>query len=119
MGEYKDLLNSLREPTRSLRSAIPTAWDGFAALHAEAVAEGDVPAKIKELTAVAIAVATGCEGCIGYHTRAAVRKGATPEEMAEMLAVALLMAGGPASVYAPKAWAAFTEFSDRPSSAVA
>jgi AhpD family alkylhydroperoxidase len=110
MGEYKELLGSLREPTKSLRDAIPGAWEGFGKLHSEAVADGVLPGKVKEMAAVAIAVATGCDGCIGYHARAAARKGATPEEMAEMLAVALLMAGGPASIYAPKAWSAFAEF---------
>lgn len=119
MGEYKELLDGLREPTRLLRRAIPAAWDGFATLHAEAVADGVVPAKMKELIAVAIAVATGCDGCIGYHTRAAARKGATADELAEVLAVALLMAGGPASVYAPRAWSAFAEFGESAPSAAA
>jgi AhpD family alkylhydroperoxidase len=113
MGEYKELLASLRAPTKSLREAIPEAWAGFGALHENAVSDGALPAKVKEMTAVAIAVATGCDGCIGYHTRAAARKGATSEEFAEMLAVALLMAGGPASIYAPKAWSAWEEFTDR------
>ena len=44
------------------------------------------------------------------HARAAAAAGATPEEVAEMLGVAVLMGGGPATVYAPRAWAAFAEF---------
>jgi alkylhydroperoxidase/carboxymuconolactone decarboxylase family protein YurZ len=51
-----------------------------------------------------------CDGCIAYHARAAARAGATPGEVAEMLGVAVLMGGGPASVYAPRAWDAYTEF---------
>jgi alkylhydroperoxidase/carboxymuconolactone decarboxylase family protein YurZ len=37
-------------------------------------------------------------------------RGATPGEVAELLGVALLMDGGTASVYAPRAWDAFQEF---------
>jgi alkylhydroperoxidase/carboxymuconolactone decarboxylase family protein YurZ len=52
-----------------------------------------------------------CDGCIAYHAKAAARAGATDAEVAELLGVALLMGGGTASVYAPRAWAAFQEFS--------
>jgi alkylhydroperoxidase/carboxymuconolactone decarboxylase family protein YurZ len=51
-----------------------------------------------------------CDGCVAHHARAAARAGATPGEVAEMLAVALLMDGGPASVWAPRALAAYHEF---------
>ena len=64
---------------------------------------------IKELTAVAIAAATGCEDCIVYHLAAAKKHGATREELAEMLAVSVEMAGGPGAVYAAKAIAYFDE----------
>ena len=42
----------------------------------------------------------------------AAKAGATPGEVAELLGVALLMDGGTASVYAPRAWEAFMEFHD-------
>jgi AhpD family alkylhydroperoxidase len=112
MGSYHDVIDDLREPTRGLRRAIPEVWRGFAELHTKAVADGVVPARIKELVALAIAVAKQCDGCIAYHARAAARAGASPEEVAEVLGVALLMDGGSASVYAPRAWAAFQEFSE-------
>jgi alkylhydroperoxidase/carboxymuconolactone decarboxylase family protein YurZ len=51
-----------------------------------------------------------CDGCIAYHAKAAARRGATPEEVAEVLGVALLMDGGTASVYGPRAWDAYREF---------
>lgn len=107
---YRELINDLRQPTRDLRDAIPETWAGFAKLHEHAMADGVLPARIKELIATAIAVADGCDGCIAYHTRAAARQGASEAEMAEALGVSLLMKGGPASVYAPKALAAFKEF---------
>lgn len=112
MGHHHEVLQDLREPTRSLRHAIPGTWAGFQALHGAAVAEGEVPARLKEATALAISVAKRCDGCIAYHAKAAAKAGATPGEVAELLGVALLMDGGTASVYAPRAWAAFLEFSE-------
>jgi AhpD family alkylhydroperoxidase len=110
MAHFHDVLAELREPTRELRRAIPDAWSGFAQLHEHALASGVVPAHLKELIALAISVSKQCDGCIANHARNAASKGASREELAEVLAVALLMDGGPASVYAPRAWAAFEEF---------
>ena len=110
MPANADMLQALRAPTRSLRHAIPETWAGFTALHEHAMADGEVPRHVKEMTALAIAVAKRCDGCIAYHAKAAARAGATRAEVAEMLGVALLMDGGTASVYAPRAWEAFVEF---------
>ena len=110
MEHYADVIATLAEPTRSLREMTPEVWAGFAALHGAAVSDGALPASTKELIALAIAVVKHCDGCIAYHAKAAARRGATPEEVAEALGVALLMDGGTASVYAPRAWDAYREF---------
>jgi AhpD family alkylhydroperoxidase len=110
MHEYTNIIDALRAPTRELGEAIPDAWAGFAKLHTSAVAEGALPARTKELMALAIAVVKQCDGCIAYHAKAAARRGATPDEVAEALGVALLMDGGTASVYGPRAWDAYREF---------
>jgi AhpD family alkylhydroperoxidase len=117
MGHFTEVINDLKEPTRSLSSAIPDTWGGFVQLHQSAVAEGVLPARVKELMALAIAVVKGCDGCIAYHAKAAARRGATAEEVAESLGVALLMDGGTASVYGPRAWDAYREFAGTPSAA--
>jgi AhpD family alkylhydroperoxidase len=104
------VLDELREPTKSLRRAIPATWDGFLALHGAAMGDGVVSGALKESIALALSVAKHCDGCIAYHAKAAARAGATPEQVAEVLGVALLMDGGTASVYAPRAWQAFHEF---------
>jgi AhpD family alkylhydroperoxidase len=110
MEHNHQVVEDLREPTRSLRRAIPDVWAGFSALHGAATADGVVPTRLKEAVALAIAVVKRCDGCIAYHAKAAARAGATQPEIAEVLGVALLMDGGTASVYAPRAWAAFLEF---------
>lgn len=110
MGHYTDVIDELKEPTRSLREAAPAAWAGFGQLHKEAVSDGALSAVVKELMALTIAVVKHCDGCIAYHAKAAARRGATPEQVAEALSVALLMDGGTATVYGPRAWDAFREF---------
>jgi AhpD family alkylhydroperoxidase len=75
------------------------------------MADGELATGIKEAVALVIGVIKRCDGCIAYHAKAAARAGATAEEVAELLGVALLMDGGTASVYAPRAWEAFMEFS--------
>ena len=110
MGTYRDELRELREPTAQLREALPDAWEGFSDLHRAALADGLVSAGVKESIALAISVVKRCDGCIAYHARGAARAGVSPEVVAEILGVALLMDGGTASVYGPKAWSAFQEF---------
>lgn len=108
--DYQQVINELAPPTRALREAAPGPWGGFTTLHRDTVADGVLPARIKELMALVVAVVKQCDGCIAYHAKAAARRGASAEEVAEALSVALLMDGGTASVYAPRAWQAFQEF---------
>lgn len=114
MGHYHDVAADLRGPTRDLRHAIPDTWAGFASLHKAAMADGALPARVKELMALVVGVVKRCDGCVAYHARAAAAAGATEAEVAEALGVALLMDGGTASVWAPRAFAAFHEFSSPP-----
>ncbi len=114
MGHFRDVADELRKPTRELRTAIPDTWAHFTELHGSAMADGALPRRTKELMALVIGVVTHCDGCIAYHARAAATAGATEAEVAEALGVALLMGGGPASVWAPRAFAAFREFEPAP-----
>ena len=72
----------------------------FGALGKEALKEGVVSTKTKELIAVALSLSAHCEGCINSHVKNAIRAKVTREELAEVLGVCVLMGGGPASVYA-------------------
>ena len=53
MTNAHEVIEELRSPTRSLRKAAPEAWAGFSHLHDAAVADGVLPARIKELMALA------------------------------------------------------------------
>jgi AhpD family alkylhydroperoxidase len=112
VGCNKDLLKEMHEATRDLRSRIGGVYDGFGEVYRNVYVDGALSAGMKELVAVAIAVHSGCDGCIASHARSAVRKGVTPDEVAEAIGVAIQMGGGPASIYGPRAWAAFQEFSE-------
>jgi AhpD family alkylhydroperoxidase len=110
MTDHARLLEDLRRPTRELAAAIPDVWGAFTKLHMTATDDGALPALTKELMALAVSIVKECDGCIAHHARAAARLGATPQQVAETIGVALLMAGGPGTVYGPRAWEAFCEF---------
>ena len=114
MAHHQDVIDDLRSPTRALRRAAPEAWAGFAQLHDAALRDGALSARTKELMALVAAVVKHCDGCIAYHAKAAARQGATPAEVAEALGVALLMDGGTATTYGPRAWEAYEQFAAPP-----
>jgi AhpD family alkylhydroperoxidase len=107
-----ELRDELIAVGHELRDAIPSVYSGYARLSAAAMGEGELPARVKELIALAIAVTRECDGCVVSHARGAARSGATAQEVAEALGVAILMNGGPGTVWGPRAYAAFHEFVD-------
>lgn len=112
MSNGKEVLDALRQPVLDLRQRIPEVFTGYAALHKGAMGEGELPVRVKELVALAVAVTRQCDGCIASHARGAVRAGASAQEVAEALGVAIMMNGGPGTVYGPRAFDAFLEFSE-------
>ena len=104
------VLDELSPLHRELRRAIPEVYQGFGELHHAAFEEGALDTRTKELIALAIGVVEGCDGCIASHAQAAARSGATQQEAAEAIGVTFLMKGGPATIYGPRAYAAFCEF---------
>ncbi len=58
--------------------------------------DGALPAKTKDLIAVAVAHVTQCPYCIRAHTKSARQKGATEEEIMEAIWVAAEMRAGAA-----------------------
>jgi AhpD family alkylhydroperoxidase len=109
MADAKEKLDGVNARLLNLFKAEKQTMMAFNGLATAATRPGKISPAIKELTAVAIAVAKGCEDCIVYHAAAAKKHGATREELAEMLAVSVEMAGGPGAVYAAKALETFDQ----------
>lgn len=72
----------------------PDIHDAFHAFSRKVFADGALPAKTKQLIAVAVAHTTQCPYCIRGHTKAALRSGATHEEIMEAIWVAAEMRAG-------------------------
>lgn len=108
----KAVFEGLSPLTRQLHAAIPEVYTSFRGLHTAAMAPGALDTKTKELIALALSVLHQCDGCIASHARGAAKAGASKQEAAEALGVTFLMNGGPATVYAPRAYDAFCEFAD-------
>jgi AhpD family alkylhydroperoxidase len=108
----KGVLDELRPLHRELRHAIPDVYKTFTEFHHASFAAGSLDVKTKELIALAISVIERCDGCIASHSEGAARAGATRQEAAEAIGVSLLMGGGPSTIYGPRAYAAFCEFTE-------
>jgi AhpD family alkylhydroperoxidase len=85
----------------------------FSALAQAATRDGALDKETKELIALAIGIATRCDGCIGFHTEALIRLGVTRQEFEEALGMAVYMGGGPSLMYAADALSAFEEFQEK------
>ncbi len=77
----------------------PEAFRAFAAFDAAALKEGAIPAKYKELMAVAVALTTQCPYCIEIHATKAKKAGATEAELAETALVAAALRAGAAMTH--------------------
>lgn len=108
---YKHITHDLNQAIGSFRSAQPDTMAGFSAMAKAALQPGVLSAIDKELMALAIGVATHCDGCIGFHVKALVRLGASRAQFEETMAVAVYMGGGPSLMYAADAVRAWEEFS--------
>ncbi|MGC8523288.1 MAG: carboxymuconolactone decarboxylase family protein [Acidibrevibacterium sp.] len=89
-----------REMAQKRRELAPAAEAAFNAFGKAVFAEGALPAKTKQIIAVAIAHVTQCPYCIKGHTKAALRAGATGEELMEAIWVAAEMRAGGAYAHA-------------------
>ena len=110
MEHAHEVLKELGGQGRQLRQLIPEVYAGYVEMDKAATVDGALTPKAKQLIALAIAVTRECDGCIASHARSAAREKATREEVAEAMGVAIMMNGGPGTVWAPRALAAFDEY---------
>jgi AhpD family alkylhydroperoxidase len=85
-----------RELAEKRRALTPETEKAFQAFSRQVFADGALPAKTKQLVAVAVAHVTQCPYCIRGHTKAALRHGATRQEILEAIWVAAEMRAGAA-----------------------
>jgi len=109
MAGAKEKLAAMNARAGALYKADGKTMTAFRGMMTAANRDGKLSHGMKELIAVAVAVGRGCEDCIVFHTSEAKAHGASREELLEVLAVAIEMSGGPGTVYAAKALAAFDE----------
>ncbi|HMJ66298.1 MAG TPA: carboxymuconolactone decarboxylase family protein [Candidatus Binatia bacterium] len=81
----------------------PQVMKAFWAFDKLSVAEGAIPAKYKELIAVAVALTTQCPYCIDIHSGNARKAGATDAEIAETAMVAAALRAGAAVTHSTHA----------------
>jgi AhpD family alkylhydroperoxidase len=110
MKDYPAIVSNISGNLKVLRADIGATMQGFSAMAQAALKPQSLDRKTKELIALAIGVATRCDGCIGFHAEALVKLGASREEVEETLSMAIYMGGGPALMYAADAISAYDQF---------
>jgi AhpD family alkylhydroperoxidase len=84
---------------KTMEELAPDAFKAFIAFDSAALKEGAIPAKYKELMAIAVALTTQCPYCIEIHTKKAKKAGATEAELAETTLVAAALRAGAAMTH--------------------
>jgi len=79
---------------KKLEENAPNAFETFFAFDKAAMSPGTVPAKYKEMVAVAVALTTQCSYCIQVHVGRAREAGVEDAELAEIVAVAATIRAG-------------------------
>jgi AhpD family alkylhydroperoxidase len=80
----------------------PDTLRGYQTLSAANSKTTKLGEKMRQLISLAVAVTTRCDGCIVFHTDAALKAGATKEEISEALGVAVSMNAGAALIYSAR-----------------
>lgn len=110
MSEQSQIFpQATREMAERRRALAPKQAEAFKAFSQSVFADGALPAKTKQLIAVAVAHVTQCPYCIRGHTKAALRAGATGEEIMEAIWVASEMRAGAAYAHSVVALDALVE----------
>ena len=107
---YDEAADAVNESALVLSRSHPEAMRGFKALGEATYADGALTRKTKELIALALSVASRCDGCVAYHARRLFELGVEREQVVEALGIALQMGGGPSMVYGGEALRAYDSF---------
>jgi AhpD family alkylhydroperoxidase len=114
MPDWNAYLGQLRARIKEMSQLAPSAVAGFNELKTGANNTPHLDVKTRELIAIAIAVTTRCDGCIGVHTEGAIKAGATREVIAEALGVAIALNAGAALTYSARVLDAYAAINSQP-----
>ncbi len=99
MIDWNEYYKELGARIGDLGKLSPDTVRGYQALSAANAKTSKLGEKTRQLISLAVAVTTRCDGCIVFHSEAALKAGATKEEISEALGVAVAMNAGAALVY--------------------
>lgn len=102
MLDWNEYQKELGARIGELAKLSPDTVRGYQTLSAANSKTGKLDEKTRQLISLAVAVTTRCDGCIIFHSEAAVKAGATKEEISEALGVAVAMNAGAALIYSTR-----------------
>lgn len=108
--DWQKMTVDLTSAIKDLRAGAPNVMKSFSALAQAATQANALDTKTKELIALAIAVATRCDGCVAFHAQSAAKLGASMDEVMETMGMAIYMGAGSSVMYAAQAVEAYNQF---------
>ena len=107
MLDWNEYMKELGATIGQIASISPDVVKGYQTLSGAGQKTGKLDEKTRQLISLAVAVTTRCDGCITFHTDAAIKNGASKEEIVEALGVAVAMNAGAALVYSSRVMDAY------------
>ena len=107
MLDWNEYMKELGVTIGQMASISPDVVKGYQTLSGAGQKTGKLDEKTRQLISLAVAVTTRCDGCITFHTDAAIKNGASKEEIVEALGVAVAMNAGAALIYSSRVMDAY------------
>lgn len=102
MFDWNEYHKNLGSKIGDLGKLSPDTLRGYQTLSAANSQNSKLGEKTRQLISLAVAATTRCDGCIVFHSEAALKAGASTEEISEALGVAVAMNAGAALVYSAR-----------------
>lgn len=109
LKDYNQVTNAISDSLAKLRIEAPEIMKAHSDLAVLATKDGVLDKKTKELIALALCIASRCEGSVLIHTQALIKLGVTKQEIVEVIGIATHMGGASSLVCASHALKAFEQ----------
>jgi AhpD family alkylhydroperoxidase len=117
MLDWNEYMKELTSRIGQIGAVSPDTVRGYQMLSSAGQKTGKLDEKTRQLISLAVAVTTRCDGCITFHTDAAIKHGASKEEIIEALGVAVAMNAGAALIYSSRVMDAYAAKTAAPTAA--